>query len=306
MFDYKKISKMGLGTVQFGCDYGFSNTKSQEEVNRILNKCRKSRVNFLDTARDYGDSERKIGVYFSKYKARKDFFVATKLKKIDKTTTTDRKKLKERVIVSVEKSLEALKIKKIDLLQLHQTDEFLLTNEGLWSIVDNLKKDKIISSFGISVYDVDILRKLIESKGEHIDYVQLPYSIFDRRFESLLFYVRSCDIKIISRSVFLKGIILAKNKDIPDELEGLRMYKNRLTQIAEKYGFSVSELCLLFAISNSQIMTTIIGVNTPAELQENIGVSSKINIFKDKVSKEIREIKVEDRFLIDPRRWKSL
>lgn len=297
---------MGLGTVQFGYDYGFTKVKKQEEVDRILSKCRENRVNFLDTARDYGDSERKIGEYFKKCNAKEDFFIATKLTKIDPAVAADAEKFKKSVTVSVKKSLEVLNVKKIDLLQLHQTDEFLFNNQILWHTVDNLKKDKIISFFGISVYDVDILRNLVESKGEHIDCVQLPYSIFDRRFESLFDYIRSCNIEIICRSVFLKGVIPAKNKDIPDELEGLRIFKNRLAQIAEKHGFSVSELCLLFAISKSQMMTTIIGVNAPEELQENINALSKLNIFKDKVLKEIREIKVEDSFLIDPRRWKSL
>lgn len=302
----RKISKIGLGTVQFGCDYGFTKAKTQEEVNQILNKCRENRVNFLDTARDYGESERKIGLYLKEHNAYKDFFIATKLTNINSSVASDKEKLKEKVISSVSKSCDALNLERIELLQLHQNDEFILKNKHFWNIIRGLKSNNTIKFFGVSVYEVDILKTLIENWGEDIDCVQLPYNIFDRRFEGLFDYIKSCNIEIICRSVFLKGVIPAKNKDIPKELEGLRVYKNRLAQIAETHEFSVSELCLLFAVSNSRIMTTIIGVNAPEELQQNIKALNKLNIFKDKVLKEIREIKIANRFLIDPRRWQSL
>jgi aryl-alcohol dehydrogenase-like predicted oxidoreductase len=101
-------------------------------------------------------------------------------------------------------------------------------------------------------------------------------------------------------------MIPAESKYIPKELEGLLIYKDKLVKIAEKYGFSVFELCILFAISNSEIMTSIIGINTPEELQENINALDKLNMFQDKVLKEIKKIKIKNKFLIDPRRWKSL
>jgi aryl-alcohol dehydrogenase-like predicted oxidoreductase len=301
-----KISRLGLGTVQFGYDYSFSEKKSQEEVNRILNKCRENGVNFLDTARDYGDSERKIGVYLKESNAKKDFFIATKLTKINSNTTADKEKLKESIFNSVRKSCETLNLQKLDLLQLHQNDSFILNNKHFWNIIGKLKRNDTIKFFGVSVYDVDILKTLIKARGMYIDYIQMPYNIFDRRFKSLFEYIRSYNIEIICRSVFLKGMIPAESKYIPKELEGLLIYKDKLVKIAEKYGFSVFELCILFAISNSEIMTSIIGINTPEELQENINALDKLNMFQDKVLKEIKKIKIKNKFLIDPRRWKSL
>ena len=74
----RKISRLGLGTVQFGLDYGYTKKLSQREVDSILDGCAGAGIRFLDTARDYGDSEKKIGNYFKRH-PRAGWVVATKL-----------------------------------------------------------------------------------------------------------------------------------------------------------------------------------------------------------------------------------
>ena len=76
-----EISKFGLGTVQFGLDYGFTKRKTQEEVDSILNTANNNGITLIDTAREYGDSEEKIGNFLENYK--NNFVIATKLRLID-------------------------------------------------------------------------------------------------------------------------------------------------------------------------------------------------------------------------------
>ena len=75
-----EISKFGLGTVQFGLDYGFTKRKTQDEVNDILQTAVENHITLIDTAREYGDSEDKIGKFMDNYK--NNFVVATKLQLI--------------------------------------------------------------------------------------------------------------------------------------------------------------------------------------------------------------------------------
>ena len=63
-----EISKFGLGTVQFGLDYGFTKRKTQDEVNSILKTAVDNNITLIDTAREYGDSEEKIGNFIEDYK----------------------------------------------------------------------------------------------------------------------------------------------------------------------------------------------------------------------------------------------
>ena len=60
--------QLGIGTAQFGIDYGISNPKGKvlpEEVVQILNEARKLGITLLDTAYAYGDSETVLGLSLS-------------------------------------------------------------------------------------------------------------------------------------------------------------------------------------------------------------------------------------------------
>ena len=57
-------SKIILGTVQSGMDYGISNTQgatSFDETKKIFNLAKKKDISFLDTSINYGKSETIIG-----------------------------------------------------------------------------------------------------------------------------------------------------------------------------------------------------------------------------------------------------
>ena len=58
------ISKIAIGTAQFGMNYGISNKLGivkQSEVSKILNKARFLGINTIDMAQSYGISEKILG-----------------------------------------------------------------------------------------------------------------------------------------------------------------------------------------------------------------------------------------------------
>ena len=60
------MSKIALGTVQFGLNYGISNTNGQvppEEIARILDYCKLNGIDTLDTAQGYGESEKVLSQF---------------------------------------------------------------------------------------------------------------------------------------------------------------------------------------------------------------------------------------------------
>ena len=82
------MSKLGLGTVQFGINYGinseFGKVKSKE-VMKILNYAHIKNINYLDTAPSYGDSEKVLGT-----SKKSDFKVVTKTRHFKNEYITDR------------------------------------------------------------------------------------------------------------------------------------------------------------------------------------------------------------------------
>ena len=56
--------KLGLGTVQFGLEYGIANQNSicdDAELRQILELARKSKIQVVDTASAYGNAEERLG-----------------------------------------------------------------------------------------------------------------------------------------------------------------------------------------------------------------------------------------------------
>lgn len=295
------VSKIALGTVQFGLNYGFNKKKSQYEVDEILDCATHNGLNLIDTAREYGDSEEKIGSYIARHK--NDFIIATKLKKITKKEVKDNL-LKDEILRSVDSSLENLNLTSLDILQLHQADDYLVHKDMLWNTIYDLKNKNILNSFGVSVYDTKEALALICKYGDLIDFFQVPYNIFDRRFEKLEALLTKNSISLLSRSTFLKGIIPCALSELPPELAEIKPYKKQLQEQAFKLDMSVSELAMLFVYCSEHIQSMLVGVNSPEELVHNINTISKYDCSALR-DVDFKKVIIDRKQLIDPRKWKN-
>jgi len=297
--DYE-ISKFGLGTVQFGLDYGFTKRKSQDEVNCILKTAVDNGITLIDTAREYGDSEDKIGNFMDNYK--NNFVVATKLRLIDDLSELNYSYLKENIYNSVEESLEKLQLNKIPILQLHQAVEEIYKNDDFWTVINQLKEDKLIDLFGVSVYELPETKFITQHHNECVDFFQIPYNIFDRRFDDIQEELQEYSIGLVSRSTFLKGIIPCAIEDTPECLNDIKPFKQDLQDLANKCECTVAELASVFVYYNDYINSTILGVNSPEELENNI---KSIDKFDENLLEDINfdNLRINDDYLIDPRKW---
>ena len=72
--------------------------------------------------------------------------------------------------------------------------------------------------------------------------------------------------------------------------------------LANKYDVSVAELASAFVYYNNYINSTILGVDSPEELESNI---NSIEKFDSNLLKEIDfdNLKINNDYLIDPRKW---
>ena len=109
-----------------------------------------------------------------------------------------------------------------------------------------------------------------------------------------------CNIKVISRSAFLKGVITQSS--LPEELVGSNSSYEKLHQLAMKYDVSPAKLALSFVLSKPEIATTIIGVNSIEELTSNIDSLHIDGVMR----KELKGLRMDNENLIDPRRWKTI
>lgn len=293
--------KLGLGTVQFGRDYGFTKKKSEQQAHELLAAARRLGIRFVDTAPDYGDSEEKIGSFLKKT-PKSGLFVATKIAFIPRAVAGDPGLLRRHVMGSVKRSKQALGVEAIDLLQLHQSEAFITENQGFWLLVEELLSDRTIRSFGLSVYETPEVKRLVETHGAHIRYIQAPYSIFNQSFREIFELLEEKKIHFIARSVFLKGIVSADMKSLPKELGKMRAPKERLDALCAQSGLTRAETAILFSTDPERVNCALFGADSIGELEANVRALSKRGQFL-KIKEALRSLHVQDAFLTDPRSW---
>lgn len=285
-------SKIILGTVQFGLNYGINNTNGKPEpiqVFEILEKAATLGVKILDTADVYGNATELIGNFFLISDTR--FEINTKFK-IDKTKT-----LEDQFYESINK----LRIDKLNTYFFHTFQEMLDYPDTL-SKLSRLKTNSKISQIGVSVYTNNELKIAIDTP--EIDVIQMPFNLLDNLNHRgiLIEEAKSKGKEIQVRSIFLQGLFFKEKSEIPNYLFPLIPYLNSINEISTDHKIPIETLALAYAINHSNINNVLIGVDNIEQLERNL-LQSKQTITYDIIEK-VNAIKVIETELLNPKNWK--
>lgn len=265
--------RIGIGTAQFGFDYGISNNQGQTskaEVFDILDAANKLGVTTIDTSPVYGNAEHVLGT-FPKLKRFKCITKATPVQSID-INHEDASEIKKNFF----QSLKHLKLSKADGLIIHNSKD--IHKNGFEYVVDTLHELKAhdhVNKIGASVYepeDVDRLLSIFK-----IDLIQLPLNVFSQGFikSGLLNELSNQNIEIHVRSIFLQGAVFLNPERLPEHLGPLKLKIAKLNETANDLGTSAFELAMDFIKSQPQINTCIVGVNNKEHLTNLVSAFNK-------------------------------
>lgn len=287
--------RLALGTVQFGVPYGVANQfgqVSRDEVQSILNFSLINKIDTLDTAIAYGESEKCLGEV-----GVENFNLVTKLPEIPNNCSD----INAWVFDQVEASLSRLRITKLYGLLLHQPYQ-LLNHFGphLYQALQRLKEMGLVEKIGISVYSPDDLVRIVPQF--RFDLVQAPFNLIDQRLykSGWMRRLKDDEIEIHVRSTFLQGLLLMQQKDMPSKFYRWNHLWQSWHQWLEANNLSALQACLDFSLSFSEIDKVIVGVDSQTQLiqilksVENHSVVSFPNFASD------------DQQLINPVNWNTL
>lgn len=291
----KNTTKLILGTVQFGLDYGINNKQgkpSENEVKSILDYAHNNGINFLDTAEAYGDSQNRIGEYHkvANYK----FNLITKY--------NSKINLPKLIGKRVEYNLLTLNVDRLYSYMFHSFEEYRLFYPGFKNDLKYFVNDGLIEKLGVSVYTNEEALKVLEDNS--IQLIQLPYNVLDNlnKRKTVLKRAKERGVEIHTRSVFLQGLFFKELSQLPNRLEKLAPYLKLIRQIQETNNIQLQEFALNYALENKMISKVLIGVDSLMQLQDNIK-SASINIDKN-ILKEVDKIDVKETDLLNPVNWK--
>ena len=282
-----QVSEIGYGMWGMG---GWSGSNDQESA-RSIDRAIALGCNFFDTAFAYGmgKSETLLGDALKRHPSNK-IYVATKVPPKDlkwpgrADTPVAEVYPADHIIEFTHKSLENLGTAALDLQQLHVWSDAWTEDEGWQRAASELKREKLIRGFGISVNRWQPSNVLKALRTGLIDSVQVVYNIFDQSPEDQLFPAcRELDVAVIARVPFDEGSLTGTlTRDsawpegdwrrvyfTPENLAATLARVDRLKGILPS-GMDLPELALRFILTDPTVSTVIPGMRKTTHVDRNL------------------------------------
>jgi len=232
----KQIPVVGMGTWEIGGGM-MNNASRDEEAVEALILGLELGMTLVDTAEMYGAGHSEEVVSRALDGGRERVFVASKVSPSHFAY--------DDVLRSAKRSLERLKIKEMDLYQLHWPNPRVPIEETMRAM-EKLVRDGIIRHIGVSNFSVTQMKEAQASLSrEQIVSNQVEYSLLDRSIEpDVLPYCQQEGVTVIAYSPLGKG-------RIPKGRGG--SFKV-LDEIAAKYGKSRSQVALNWLLNHESVV----------------------------------------------------
>ncbi|MEC9476804.1 MAG: aldo/keto reductase [Planctomycetota bacterium] len=265
-----EVSVLGFGCAPLGDLYG--NITEQEGV-ATLNAAIDAGINLVDVAPYYGLTlaEERLG---KALKGRRDeVFLATKCcrfghRGFDFSAA--------RVQSDVDDSLKRLQTDHLDLFQVHDVEfgsRQQILEETLPAI-EQIKKSGKARFVGITGLPVQMLRDLISEFPVDTVLSYCHYNLMVDDLETVLVPTAQAQgVGIINASPLHMGILSSSGPQPwhPASTETIRIGQE-VARLCQQHGASVSSVALRFALDNSNIASTLCGMKSPQEVQQNVAV----------------------------------
>jgi aryl-alcohol dehydrogenase-like predicted oxidoreductase len=267
------VSEIAFGGVEIGMPYGIGVNSKEDmlplnDAIRLLQEAVDSGINFFDTARMYGESERIMGEAF--HERRHEIVIATKCRHfLDKDGNIPPAcELVTIIKSSLHESLNTLKSDYVDVFMLHQANTAILNHEEITLTFENLKKEGKIRAAGASTYTYEETELAID-KGCW-DVIQLPFNLMDQRQKCLFPKAYEKGVGMVIRSVLLKGLLSNRGKNLHPALAGVEKHIVGYDSLLANESYPLSTLAIKFVLSFPEVAAALVGIDGFKYLHQSI------------------------------------
>ncbi len=303
------ISRIGIGTVQFGMSYGINNQTGQvpyDDVLRIFQRAAEHGINFVDTARGYGESEEVIGRALEETGLRTSFVVCTKLDLPQKAEDLSRRTLREETAKSVDESRSALGTDTLDVVLLHKPEYRRIGNGAVWERLLEFREKGVIERIGISAtWGPEDLDPFFDDGITSV--VQIPFNALDSRWNDYGVLDKAHDrgITTVNRSTLLQGLLVMTKKAVEERLPTASSIHSEWIDVCTEHGYEPLELAIRYVLSEFRIDSTILGVDSAAQFEEHVRYVSIEPLDSDLIDSIRRRFKGIPIEIVNPALWQG-
>jgi D-threo-aldose 1-dehydrogenase len=257
----------------------------------------KSGIRYFDVAPHYGLglAERRLGEALSGFD-RNEFVVSTKVGRLLTPRDNANGELDEEefdvradyhrtrdysrdgVLRSVEDSLERMGLSRMDILFVHDPDDYYReAMEGAFPALEELRSQGVISSYGAGMNQADMLDDFVRNTDLDVVLLAGRYSLFEQdALDTLLPHATERGVSVVAGGVFNSGL-LAENRPAPGITYNYEPAPaavlervNRIADVCEAHGVALPAAAIQFPLAHPAIATVCVGVRAPEHIDRNL------------------------------------
>lgn len=265
------ISRLTLGTVQFGLPYGVANRSGQPSLDvarAILQTAFEGGVTTLDTAAAYGTSEEILGRLLTDLELRDQVCVVTKVPALEAAVSINPESAEGFIRQSIDQSCRRLGFEALPLVLFHQESDAVHL-----PVLHELKREGKIAALGVSCdHDGDATAKLVATQT--LNAVQIPVNLLDRRHlqSELRNAAADRNVALFPRSAYLQGLLTMDDAALPPWLSAIRPARKQLEVVAEQAGLSLPDMAFRWLLGVNGLTSIVVGVETVEQMADNLAL----------------------------------
>ncbi len=283
----KRISKIGLGTWQFGSrEWGYGEQYAGQEAHAIVSRAIELGITLFDTAEIYGfgRSERILGRTLGD--SLESVFLATKIFPVFPVAPV----VEQRAVASANR----IGARRLDLYQVHQSNP-VVRDGTIMRGMRALQRVGLVGEVGVSNYSLARWQAAEAALGARVLSNQVRYSLADRSPErDLLPYAGSNGRLVIAFSPLAQGLLSGRyQRDsrpanrvraanplfLPENLERAGELIAALREVADAHGATPAQIALAWVIRHPGV-AAIPGASSVEQVESN-AAAADINLTDD-------------------------
>lgn len=294
-----QVSAITLGTVELGLDYGFKGSAhygrpSRADSVKLVRHAIDRGINFIDTARAYGEAESVVGEAVAESPVKP--MIATKVQINGETRPED-------VFASVETSLRELRMERVEMIQIHSATVAALANRAAIDALLEVRERGLTTHVATSIYTLDEARASIALDWSRS--IQVPFNMIDQQMAAGVFPESlAAGRGILIRSAFLRGVLTPAVDEIPEKLAPLRQAAYRALEVLGASKQELPSWAVRFVLSFDAVSSVIAGVRTIEEVDQNID-ASEAGPWPQELFSRRGEFALDDP-IVSPANWQGL
>lgn len=252
-------------------------------------------IRYFDTSPHYGigHSERRIGE-FLRSRPRDSFVLSTKVGRLlipqDPAGRTDpagfhvpathrrvRDFTRDGIRRSVSDSLERMGLDRIDVLYLHDAEEYFqdALRDGYPALAE-LRSEGIVGAIGAGMYDTAMLTTLVKETDVDVIMQSGRHTLLDH--SALDTFLPACEergVSVIAASVFNSGLLAVPRPaggahfDYETAAPEVVERANRIADVCEAHGVTLPQAAMAFPLQHPAVAGIVVGMRSAEEARRN-------------------------------------